>query len=124
MHSLASTAATQQEVNTPPAAQKGSNALFQQDAPCAGVAAAAVLPVVGVGIAVTQVVRGAVAEPTAISERLRGREWDQVRLCQHTSTGSRADPCMLPDNHCESWLIFKLPPGRRIGSGETGRPWP
>ena len=37
------------------------------------------LPVVGVGIAVTQVVRGAVAEPTAISERLRGREWDQVR---------------------------------------------
>ena len=109
MHCLASNATMQQDTNAPPVSQKP--AVFQHGAPCAGVAAAAVLPVVGVGIAVTQVVRGAVAEPTAISERLRGREWDQVRLLQPTSMGSRpgrqttimhaakAAGCVMTDHH-------------------------
>ena len=44
----------------------------------AGVAGAVLLPVAGLGIGVTQVVRGAVNTPEAIREVNKGRLWDQV----------------------------------------------
>ena len=78
-----------------------------------------VLPVVGVGIAVTQVVRGVVAEPTAIQERLKGREWDQVKLpclSQHAPRALHADgisaltqlapPRLMCSHSCPCLLFF------------------
>ena len=46
---------------------------------CAGILGAAVLPVVGVGIGVTQMVRGVANTPEAIREGQRGKHWDTVR---------------------------------------------
>ncbi len=48
----------------------------------AGVLGAAVLPVMGVGVGVTQMVRGVANTPEAIREAQRGKHWDTVRcLC-------------------------------------------
>lgn len=44
----------------------------------AGVAGAVLLPVAGLGIGVTQIVRGAVNTPEAVRELNKGRFWDQV----------------------------------------------
>ena len=44
----------------------------------AGLAGAAVLPVVGVGVGVMQIVRGAANTPEAIREASLGKHWDQV----------------------------------------------
>lgn len=45
----------------------------------AGVLGAAVLPVVGVGVGVTQMVRGVANTPEAIKETRSGKQWDKVR---------------------------------------------
>lgn len=44
-----------------------------------GVVGAVALPVVGVGIGVTQIVRGVANTPEAIREQQKGKSWDQVR---------------------------------------------
>lgn len=44
----------------------------------AGVAGAVLLPVAGLGVGVTQIVRGAVNTPEAVRELNKGRFWDQV----------------------------------------------
>lgn len=38
------------------------------------------LPLMGLGIGVTQVVRGAINTPEAVRQKLRGKMWDNVRL--------------------------------------------
>ena len=45
---------------------------------CAGLAGAVLLPVTGLGVGLTQAVRGAINTPEAIRESSRGRQWDQV----------------------------------------------
>ena len=45
----------------------------------AGVLGAAVLPVVGLGVGVTQVVRGVANTPEAIKQTKKGMHWDKVR---------------------------------------------
>lgn len=44
----------------------------------AGVAGAVLLPVVGIGVGLTQVTRGIWNTPEAIFERSKGRHWNQV----------------------------------------------
>ena len=45
-----------------------------------GVLGAAVLPVVGVGVGLTQMVRGVANTPEAIRETQRGKHWDTVSV--------------------------------------------
>lgn len=43
-----------------------------------GLAGAIMLPLLGLGIGVTQAIRGAINTPEAIRESLRGKIWDQA----------------------------------------------
>ena len=45
----------------------------------AGLLAAVALPVVGVGVGVTQIVRGVANTPEALMEQHKGKSWDQVK---------------------------------------------
>ena len=42
------------------------------------------LPLMGLGIGVTQVVRGAINTPEAVRQKIRGKVWDNVRLSAAT----------------------------------------
>lgn len=57
---------------------------------CAGVVGAVALPVVGVGVGVTQIVRGVANTPEAIREQQKGKTWDQVRPTSHVRAQSSA----------------------------------
>ena len=42
------------------------------------------LPLMGLGIGVTQIVRGAINTPEAVRQKMRGKVWDNVRLSAAT----------------------------------------
>lgn len=65
----------------------------------AGVACAVVLPVAGVAVGVTQVVRGVAAQPAAITEQAAGKQWDQ-RMRQWVADPGTA--VALQDDHTEA----------------------
>ena len=54
--------------------------LLSQSALLAGLVGAVLLPVMGIGIGITQAVRGAINTPEAIRESSRGKVWDHVIL--------------------------------------------
>lgn len=56
--------------------------VFNWNICCAGVIGAAVLPVVGVGVGVVQIVRGVVNTGEAIRQRSNNKIWDDVSACK------------------------------------------
>lgn len=46
-----------------------------------GVVGGIMLPLMGLGVGLTQVVRGAINTPEAITQKMKGKVWDNVSLC-------------------------------------------